>query len=215
MVITIDGPAGSGKSTTAKLVAQKLGFKYLDTGATYRVVALAVLKNNISPSNEQEVEKLVPELNIRFVDTKILLNDEDVSSQIRTEEIGKLASLCSTYKGVRENMVKLQRKIAQNQSIVCEGRDMGTVVFPNAEIKIYMDANVETRAKRREKELSEKGTPESFESIIESIKSRDKQDSTRKHSPLKIPDGAIIIDTTNLSIEEQATKIIEIGKSRE
>lgn len=207
MIVTIDGPAGSGKSTTAKLAAKRLGFQYIDTGATYRAVALAVSRNKIDPSDQTEVEKLSGILDIDLCGDKVFLNDEEITSYIRTEEIGRLASLCATYKGVRENMVKLQRKLAAEYSVVCEGRDIGTVVFPGAEAKFYMDASVETRAQRRQKELSEKGIKEDFQTTINSIKSRDEQDKGRKHSPLRIPDGAKIIDTTGLSIEEQVSEI--------
>ncbi|MCK4352652.1 (d)CMP kinase [candidate division WOR-3 bacterium] len=215
MIVTIDGTAGSGKSTTAKLVAKRLGYKYIDTGATYRAVALSVKQNKIEPTNRKKVTALSSELDISFRDEKIFLNDEDVTQAIRTEEIGKLASLCSKYKGVRENMVKLQRRMASGPAlmhkcgIVCEGRDIGTVVFPEAEVKIYMDADHHIRTARRLKELREKRVSAKFEEISRDLKSRDIQDKLRQLSPLKVPLGAVIINTTNLSIEEQVEKVIK------
>ena len=210
MIVAIDGPAGSGKSTTAKLVAQRLGYKCIDSGATYRAVALAVKRNGVNPKCEALVERLSSRLQIDFKGGKVFLNNEDVTQAIRDEEVGKLASLCATYKGVRENMVSLQRRLADNQPVICEGRDIGTVVFPNADLKIYMDANLPVRAKRRKKELSERGLNKDFKSIIRDLKARDTQDKSRQHSPLRVPEGAFIIDTTNLSIEEEVEKVIKI-----
>ena len=210
MIVTIDGPAGSGKSTTAKLVAQKLGFKYLDTGATYRAVALAVIRNNIDPKDKHAVEHLSSNLDIGFEEGKVFLDGEDITQAIRTEEVGRVASLCATYKGVRENMVALQRRLAQSYSVVCEGRDIGTVVFPEAEVKIYMDASLEMRANRRANELAEKGEQRSIKMIEIDLLSRDLQDSQREYSPLRIPDGAVIIDTTNLSIDEEVEAVIKV-----
>lgn len=227
MIVTIDGPSGAGKSTTARLVAQRLGFKYIDTGATYRALALAVVRNNIDPKDKLAVERLstgfeetgdrLPRYIIEFEDSKVILNGEDVTHAIRDEEIGKIASICSTYKSVRENMVSLQRKLASPtmggaKNIVCEGRDIGTVVFPDADIKIYITASIRERAKRRTKELTEKGIYKSIDEIAKDLELRDLRDITREHSPLCVPDGAIIIDTTNLSIEEEVEAVMKIIK---
>ncbi|MBI4722163.1 MAG: (d)CMP kinase [Candidatus Stahlbacteria bacterium] len=228
MIVTIDGPAGSGKSTTARLVAQKLGFKYLDTGATYRAVALAVIRNNIDPKERHAVEHLASELTIDFEEGKVILDGEDITQEIRTEEVGRVASLCATYKGVRENMVTLQRRLARSYDVVCEGRDIGTVVFPEAEVKIYLDASLSERAKRRANELvvakfrfrrdklqsrlggTEKGMYSTIEKIEKDLLSRDLQDSQREYSPLRIPEDAVIIDTTNLSIDEEVEAVIKV-----
>ncbi len=212
MIVTIDGTAGSGKSTTAKLVAQRLGYKYIDSGATYRALAFLVKKNGIDPKNENEVARLSRELKLDFKGERVILNGEDVTKQIRNEEIGKLASLCSTYKGVRENMVALQHRLADKENIVCEGRDIGTVVFPDAEVKFYIDASINERAKRRRKELLEREIHTKTSAIEKDIGERDLQDKTRVHSPLCVPKDANIIDTTNLSIEEEVEKVIEIIK---
>ncbi|MDI6840344.1 MAG: (d)CMP kinase [bacterium] len=214
MIVAIDGPAGSGKSTTARFVAEKLGYKYIDSGATYRALAIAVKRDKIDPNNKSEVERLSANLNINFRGGKIFLDGDDITNAIRDEEIGKLASLCSTYKGVRENMVKLQRKLANTQNVVCEGRDIGTVVFPDADLKIYMDAELWIRALRRKRELFKFGIDKDLKSIIEDLKIRDEQDKSRKHSPLKVPVDAVVIDTTNLSIKEEVEKVIEMIKER-
>ncbi len=237
MIITIDGPAGSGKSTIAKLVAQRLGYKYIDSGATYRALALSVKKNEIDSKSENEVVELSIKLELDFKEEKVILNGEDVTEQIRDEEIGNLASFCSTYKEVRINMVALQRKLAGirnsdksegshlpknkkdshlsvgQENIVCEGRDIGTVVFPNAELKFYIDASIKERATRRRKELLGKEISKRLIDIEKDIEERDLRDKTRTNSPLCVPKNANIIDTTNLNIEEEVEKVIEIIKS--
>ena len=237
MIITIDGPAGSGKSTTAKLVAQKLGYKYIDSGATYRALAFLVEKNGIDPKDENEVIRLSREFELDFNEGRAILNGEDVTEQIRYEEIGNLASFCSTYKEVRTNMVVLQRKLAgiqesdesegshlpknlkdshipsKEKNVVCEGRDIGTIVFPNAEIKFYIDASIKERAKRRRKELLEKGISKRLIDIEKDIEERDLRDKTRTNSPLCVPKNANIIDTTSFDIEEEVEEVIGIIKS--
>ncbi len=210
MIVTIDGTAGSGKSTTAKLVAQKLGYKYIDSGATYRALAFSVKKNKIDPKDENKITKLSKKIRIDFQEERVFLNGEDITERIRDEEISKFASFCSIYKRVRENMVTLQRKLADRKDVVCEGRDIGTVVFPDAEVKIYMDASIEERAKRRTKELIKSGIHKNIIDVERNIKERDLQDKNRIHSPLCVPREAKIIDTTNLSIEEEVEKVIEI-----
>jgi cytidylate kinase len=213
MIVTIDGGAGVGKSTAAKLVAQKLGFEYIDTGATYRAVGYKCKKLGVNPEDEKEVEKVVKSLRIKIKNHKIFLNEEDITEVIKDEEIGKWASTCSKHKKVRERMVSLQRKLAKGKKVVCEGRDIGTVVFPQAEVKIYMKADPNVRAIRRKKELGEMGIYKSVEEIKESILKRDEQDKSRKYAPLKIPKGAKIVDTTNLSIKEMVEEILKIIKN--
>jgi cytidylate kinase len=210
MIVAIDGPASSGKSTTARLVASKLGFRYIDSGATYRAVAIAVMRQGIDPKDGTAVEKLSSGILIELNKERVLLDGEDVTDALRKEEVGRVASLCSAYPGVRKNMVRLQRRLSTKQDVICDGRDIGTVVFPEAEVKIYMDALISERTKRRRLEVESKKTGESVERIEKDMKSRDLQDTTREHSPLRIPEGAIVIDTTNLSIEDEVEAVVKI-----
>lgn len=217
-IITLDGPSGAGKSTVAKLAANKLGFKYLDTGAMYRAVTLYMLENHIDIKNEDEVKNALNKLNIGF-DSKcrIILDSKDVSDYIRSERVVKFVSEVSAISSVRKSMVDLQRNIAKEDNYILDGRDTGSVVFPNADFKFYIDASIEERAKRRFKEETEKGKNISFEEIKESIKKRDKYDSNREDSPLIIPQNAVIIDTTNMTAGEVVEKITDIvlnNKSR-
>ncbi len=211
--IAIDGPAGSGKTTTAKLVANKLGYIYIDTGAMYRAVTLAWLKSG-TDLTEENVCKLIKSIDIKIINSiegqKTYLNNIDVSEEIRMPEITKYVSPISAISCVREKLVSMQRELGKNGSVVLEGRDIGTVVFPDAELKIYLVASVEARAKRRTKELLEKGLTVSEEEIKRQIIERDNYDSNREISPLKKAIDAIEIDTSNLTIEEQCKKIIEL-----
>ena len=215
-IITLDGPSGSGKSTVAKLVANKLGFKYLDTGAMYRAVTLYMLENHIDIKNENEVIEALNKLNIGF-DSKcrIYLDSKDVSDYIRGDRVVKSVSEVSAISLVRRNMVDLQRNIAKDDNYILDGRDTGSVVFPNADFKFYIDASIEERAKRRYKEELSKGKDISFEEIKESIKKRDEYDSNREDSPLIVPERAVIIDTTNMTIDEVVEKITDIVLNRE
>ena len=215
-IITLDGPSGSGKSTVSKLVANKLGFKYLDTGAMYRAVTLYMLENHIDIKNENEVIEALNKLNIGF-DSKcrIYLDSKDVSDYIRGDRVVKSVSEVSAISLVRRNMVDLQRNIAKDDNYILDGRDTGSVVFPNADFKFYIDASIEERAKRRYKEELSKGKDISFEEIKESIKKRDEYDSNREDSPLIVPESAVIIDTTNMSIDEVVEKITDIVLNRE
>lgn len=212
IIIAIDGPAGSGKSTTARFVAQKLNYIYIDTGAMYRAVALAWLRSGLE-LDEIEINKLVDNIRIELIQGEnqqiVLLNGEDVSQEIRKPDVTKYSSTLSAFGYVRERMVSQQREIGRNGGVVMDGRDIGTVVFPGAELKIFLIASVKTRAERREKELLDKGIEQSFESIVDSILIRDKNDSSRAISPLKKADDAIELDTTNLSIEEQCNFVIQ------
>lgn len=213
MIIAIDGPAASGKSTTARLVAQRLGFTYLDTGAMYRTVTLALLQNNISFSNIPEVEKVISTLDIQLSTkkgkTEVVLNGADVTDSIRTTAVTKNVSAVSAIPEVRKSMVDLQRKIGQQSDCVVEGRDIGTVVFPDAEWKFYIVANTETRALRRQKDLAKIGEHRTIEDLIKEIELRDLKDSTRDHSPLRKAPDAIEIDTSSLTIDEQVSFIIQ------
>ncbi len=224
IAIAIDGPAASGKSTTAKLVARKLGYLHIDTGAMYRAITVKVLDEKIDVDNEENVTRLAKTNEIRLLgnadDARIFLNNEDVTDKIRTPDVNRAVSTVSSYKGVREVLVQEQRKMAKAGGVVLEGRDIGTVVLPKAELKIFMIASVEERANRRKKELADKGICASVDDTMKEIEARDRKDSTREVSPLKKAEDAVILDTTSLTIEGQvdfivdrAKKIIQQGKS--
>ena len=210
-IITIDGPSGAGKSTVAKLIADKLGFKYLDTGAMYRAVTLYMIENQVDIKNEEEVINALNKLNIGFDSNyRIYLDSQDITEDIRKEKVVKFVSEVSAISSVRRKMVDLQRDIAKEGNYILDGRDAGSVVFPNADYKFYLDASLEERAKRRYKEELSKEVDISFEAVKESIKKRDKYDSNRKDSPLVVPENAIIIDTTKMTIDEVAEEITDI-----
>lgn len=208
--IAIDGPAGSGKSTIAKLIAEKLDIEYIDTGAMYRAVALYKKENNLSLD---QLIKNLNNINIDYKKGKIFLNEKDISNFIRTEEISKLASEISKNNSVREKLVDIQRNLAKSKSVVMEGRDIGSVVLPNANNKFYVDASPEIRAKRRYEQLKEKGISADLKNIEEDIIKRDKNDKTRKNSPLTLVKDAKYIDTSYMSIENVIDKIIKIVRS--
>lgn len=210
-IITIDGPSGAGKSTVAKLIADKLGFKYLDTGAMYRAVTLYMIENQVDIKNEEEVINALNKLNIGFDSNyRIYLDSQDITEDIRKEKVVKFVSEVSAISSVRRKMVDLQRDIAKEGNYILDGRDAGSVIFPNADYKFYLEASLEERAKRRYKEELSKKVDISFEAVKESIKKRDKYDSNRKDSPLVVPENAIIIDTTNMTIDEVAEEITDI-----
>lgn len=221
MIVAIDGPAGSGKSTVAKLLAKRLGFTYLDTGAIYRALGYLAKEKGVSLEDEEALAELAKEMKLSFEDSgegiKVILNGEDVTRAIRTEEAGMAASIVSKHPKVRKALLDLQRRFAEKGDLVAEGRDMGTVVFPNAEVKVFLTASCEVRARRRYKELKEKGMNVSFEEVLESVKKRDQQDATRSVAPLKPADDAVIIDTSNMGIEDVVNKIarlVEAWKKR-
>jgi len=216
--IAIDGPAGSGKSTTAKLVAKELGLQYIDTGAMYRAVALKVLKTNTNPDDVDKISKLVKNIDIRFKnennEQRIFLDNEDVTELIRAPEVTNLSSPISALQPVREAMVALQKNYGKNGGVVMEGRDIGTVVMPQAEVKIFLIASLYERTKRRHLELQAKGIEKDFYELEKEILARDVRDTTREISPLTKAQDAIEIDTTNLSVEEQVKRIVSIAKER-
>jgi CMP/dCMP kinase len=211
--IAIDGPAGSGKSTTARLLARELGYIYIDTGAMYRAVTRAVLDNKIDVHNEGQVSDLAQKLEINLKMSpsgqRTFLGDQDVSDLIRTPQINKVISIISSYAGVRRGLVMAQRKLAQNGGTVMDGRDIGTVVLPDAELKVFLVASIEERAKRRQAELKRDGIEVKLDDVKNEIANRDQIDSSRSEAPLKKADDARELDTSSLTIEEQVAIIRE------
>ena len=211
MIIAIDGPSASGKSTTAKGVAEKLGITHLDTGAMYRTVTWGLKKAAIHPSNDKKVRDYLKDLEIYFdASNHIWLNGKDVSIEIRTGDISSRVSAVSAIPEVREKMVKIQRQIAGKKDCVLEGRDIGTVVFPDAEYKFFLVADTEIRAKRRLLDLERIGESSKLSELIDDIERRDAIDSSRDHSPLLQAEDAIPIDTSHLTINEQINKIVNL-----
>ncbi len=210
-VVAIDGPAGSGKGTITKLVGEELGLVYIDTGATFRCVALNMIQENIKIEEEDKIEEILKKINIEMrEDGKIFLNGEEVTKRIRENDVNNLVSPISVLKVVRDKLLEIQRNIAKGKKVIMEGRDIGTVVFPNADVKIYLDATPEERAKRRVKQNEEKGIETSYEEVLKNIIDRDKRDSSREIAPLKKAEDAIYIDSSNMTIEEVKNKIISI-----
>ena len=216
ITIAIDGPAASGKSTTAKLVAYKLGYLHIDTGAMYRAITLKALDEKIDLSNKKEIVRLAQTSAVRLEvedgTTKVFLDGNEVTKRIRTQLVNRSVSTVSSYKGVRDVMVQEQKKMAANGGVVLEGRDIGTVVLPKAELKIFMVASVEVRARRRKKDLALVGIEAHQDDLVKEIDARDKKDSTREASPLRKASDAIELDTSNLTIEEQVHFILERAK---
>lgn len=209
MVVAIDGPAGSGKGTVTKLIAEKLNLIYIDSGATYRCVALAAIRNGIKLEEQDKIIELAKTLDIEFdTEGKTWLNKEDVSSLIRSKEVTAIVSQVSSIVEVRSLMVELQRKMSNNKNVIMEGRDITTVVFPNAEFKFYLDATVEERAKRRFRQNQESGINTSMEEIIENIKFRDYNDMHKPVGALTRTDDQVYIDSTNMTISEVVDFIV-------
>lgn len=217
-VVAIDGPAGSGKGTITKLVAKKLNLVNIDTGAMYRCVALKALRNHIESTEIKKVEELLEDIEIEIKregeNQIIFLDGEDVSNQIRTPEVDACVAKFAALACVRNKVTPLQRKMGEMQDIIMEGRDIGTTVFPNADVKIYLDASVEERANRRYKQDLEKGMKVTYEEILESIKKRHKLETEREIAPLRQAEDAIYIDSSNMMIEEVVDKVIKIVKER-
>ena len=213
MIIAIDGPAGSGKSTIAKLIAEDLGLVYLDTGAMYRLVTLKVLNDGIL-GNLDKIIKMLDNLNIDIKENGFYLDDIDVSEEIRKLVVSENVSDIAAIREVREKMVDLQRKFSESKNVILDGRDIGTVVFPNADVKIFLVADAKERSNRRYKELVAKGENVRIEEIYENILKRDEIDSTRKESPLKKADNAIEVDTTSKNIEEVKNEILNIVRKK-
>lgn len=211
IAVAIDGPSAAGKSTIAKLVAKKENFIYIDTGAMYRCVAYYCLSQKIDLNDEKEVENCLKDIHIQLThDNKVLLNDQDVSLDIRTDKVSLGASIVSRYMAIRKFLVDSQRKMASSGNVILDGRDIGTVVLPNADLKIYQVASVETRALRRYKENLERGLEANLEVIKEEIEQRDYQDMNRTISPLKKADDAIEIDTSNLTLDEVVEIVLNL-----
>lgn len=213
-IVAIDGPAGSGKGTVTKQVAQEMGLTNIDTGATYRCVALAVIENNVLLEEKSKIIELAKNIKIDMdTEQNVFLNGRNVTQQIRSKEVSAIVSQISNIKDVRLLMVDLQRKLAEGKDVIMEGRDITTYVFPNADVKIYLDASIEERAKRRYKEMQERQIEATYEEILENIKMRDENDKNKEIGSLKIAPDAIVIDTTELSIEKVTEKVKEIIKS--
>ena len=213
-VVGIDGPAGTGKSTVTKILADELNLINIDTGATYRCVALKTLEKNVKIDDKEEIIKISEEINIEFVQTEkeqlVFLDGENVTNKIRSAEVTKIVSPISSIKEVRLNMVKLQRKLAEGKNVIMEGTDITTYVFPNADVKIYLDADLEVRAKRRFEQNKEKNIKMTYEEILENIAKRDENDKNKPIGSLKIAEDAIVIDNTNMGMEEMKEKIKQI-----
>jgi len=212
LVIAIDGPAASGKSTTARLVAERLGYLHLDTGAMYRAVAAKVLRLGINPEDAGSVLAMMPhthvELRLAGGSLKVLLDAEDVTEEIRSQTVTRAVSPVSSIPGVREAMVREQRRLGAEGGIVLEGRDIGTVVFPDADLKIFLVAGLEARARRRREELEARGTPAPLDTVLRELQERDRFDSTRNASPLRKAADALELDTSDMTIQEQVDAVV-------
>ncbi|TCK97995.1 cytidylate kinase [Natranaerovirga hydrolytica] len=216
--IAIDGPAGAGKSTIAKKVAETLGYVYIDTGAMYRAIAYECIRKNINIKDEEAINTLCSNIDIiiQYVDgeQQVLLNNENVTHYIRTTEVGNVTSQISVYHNVRKKLVELQQKLAHQANVIMDGRDIGTYVLPNANLKIFLTASIEQRAQRRWKELNDKGDQTQLKTLEAQIKERDYNDMNRKIAPLKKAEDAIEVDTSNMSIEEVVKKVISLYNKR-
>lgn len=217
-VVGIDGPAGTGKGTVAKIISEDLGLINIDTGATYRCVTLKAIENGISINEPEKIIEISKNIDIKLENSngkqEVYMDKKNVTREIRTKEVSALVSQVSGIKEVRFNMVDLQRKMAENSNVIMEGRDITTYVFPNADVKIYLDASEEERAKRRYKENAEKGINTTYQEVLENIRLRDKNDKNKEIGALKIADDAIVIDTTNLTIEQVVEKVKNIIENK-
>lgn len=219
MKIAIDGPAGAGKSAAAKAVAKELDFIYVDTGALYRGIGLYVIRKGKNPASIEEVVPLLAEIRIemRHIEREqhIFLNGEDVSDKIRTESVSAAASAVSAIPAVRDFLFDMQRDIAEKNSVIMDGRDIGTVVLPDAELKIFLTAKPEVRAERRVKQLAEKGIEANFDDVLADVMQRDYNDSNRDFRPLRLADDGILLDNSELTFEETVERIISLAKERQ
>ena len=217
-VVAIDGPAGTGKGTISKIISEKCGLVNIDTGAMYRAVTVEMINKNIKLEDEEKINKMLENINIELKiengEQRIILNDVDVTKRIREADVTKIVSFVSGIKQVRLKMADMQRKIGEKIDVVMEGRDIGTYVFPNADVKIYLDADVEERAKRRYIQNQEKGIEMPFKEILENIKIRDENDKNKEIGALKKAEDAVLIDTTNLTIEQVTQRVEKIIKAR-
>ena len=216
--IAIDGPAGAGKSTIARRVAKELSFIYVDTGAMYRAMALYLLRKEVNKDDTEQIGNICQdaEISIEYqnVEQIVLLNDENVNSYLRTEEVGNMASVSSAVPRVREKLLSLQRKLARDMSVVMDGRDIGTTILPDADVKIYLTASSLTRAKRRYLELQEKGTVCNLDEIQKDIEERDQRDMNREISPLRQAEDAVLVDSSDLTIQQVVDRILQIFRSK-
>lgn len=216
--VALDGPSGAGKSTIAKAVAKKLGFVYVDTGALYRTIGLYLLEQGLDPQNPAQVEPVLPEIKVDLEygeeGQKMFLCGREVTGLIRTPEVSMAASHCSAHPAVRAFLLELQRELARKNDVVMDGRDIGTVVLPNAQLKVFLTASPEERARRRVKQLAESGHPAVYEEILKDIQQRDYQDTHRETAPLKQAEDAVFLDTTELSFEEVEAKLSELIKEK-
>jgi cytidylate kinase len=210
MIVAIDGPAGSGKSTTAKQTAEHLNFVHIDTGAMYRAVTYYFQTENITLNDSVLIENALQNIHISFKNGMVYLNGSNVNTEIRSNTVSQFVSAVSALSNVRDHLVTLQRKMSENLNVVLEGRDIGTRVFPNAHVKIFLNASLEVRGLRRYHELKSKNNDISVQQVINELQKRDEVDSNRKHSPLQKAEDAIEIDTSNLSINEQVNTIVKI-----
>lgn len=216
--IAIDGPAGAGKSTIARRVARELSFIYVDTGAMYRAMALYLLRRKVNRDDTEQIGNICQdaEISIEYKNGEqiVLLNGENVNSYLRTEEVGNMASVSSAVPRVREKLLSLQRKLARDMSVVMDGRDIGTTILPDADVKIYLTASSLTRAKRRYLELQEKGTVCNLDDIQKDIEERDQRDMSREISPLRQAEDAVLVDSSNLTIQQVVDRILQIFRSK-
>lgn len=212
--IAIDGPCGSGKSTLAKSVAADLGFLYIDSGAMYRAVGLYAYRQGIRPDDGESVTRLLDEIDIDFSQSKIFLNGEDVTDKIRTQPAADASSKVAAFQEVREKLVGIQRRLAQNNNAVMDGRDIGTCVLPNAGLKIYLDAKVSVRAERRCFELEQRGISSDYNKVLKEVEERDYYDLNRKHSPLRCADDAVVLDTSDMSADEVKAAVLSMANKK-
>ena len=209
-IITIDGPTASGKGTVAQIVAEKLHFHYLDSGALYRLTALSVMRSGIAPDDIDQVASIATHLPCRFAKKRVFLGQEDVTEAIRTEKVGNTASVIATFPKVRKALIDLQTGFRKAPGLVADGRDMGTVIFPEADLKIFLTASVDIRAERRYKQLLEKGIPASIDSLRKDLIERDQRDTCRKEAPLVPAKDAITLDTSTLDIDETVKCVLDL-----